>query len=285
VKEYLDMLRYTLENGVKTHNRTGIDTIATSGYMFKHDMSKGFPALTTKKIGMKTCCAELEMFIKGIHNKEFLRERNCHIWDSWCSTAIVPYANDEETKKKMAAENELGPIYGFQYRHFNGDWRKDEGGVDQLKNVIETIKKDPTSRRLVVSAWNPQQLDEMALPPCHMIYELLVYPEQNRIDLMWFQRSSDLFAGVPFDIASYAMLLTLIAKETGYNPGTLIGYFGSCHIYENQLDAVKEQLQRTPKELPTIEITNWNGIWNWKNTDFELKNYNPDPSIKAPIAV
>lgn len=285
MKQYLDMLQRILDEGTWTHNRTGIDTIAMSGMMFEHDMSKGFPVLTTKKIGLKTCFAELEMFIKGIHNKQFLEERNCKIWREWASPTLVPYGHDEETKAKMLAEPELGPIYGFQYRHFDGDWKNDTGGVDQLKGVIETIKKDPTSRRLIVSAWNPKQISEMALPPCHMIYELLVYPDNGTIDLMWFQRSSDFFAGVPFDIASYAMLLTLIAKETGYKPGKLIGFFGSCHIYKNQMDAVKEQLQRTPKELPTIEISNWTDIWSWKYTDFVVNNYNPDPSIKAPIAV
>ena len=270
MKEYLNMLQKTLDTGVWTHNRTGIDTIAMSGYMFEHDMSEGFPLLTTKKMGLRTINAELEMFIKGIHNKKFLQERKCKIWDEWASPAIVPYGHDEETKAKMAAEPELGPIYGFQYRHFNGDWRTDEGGVDQLKNVIDTIKKDPTSRRLIVSAWNPQQLGDMALPPCHMMYEILCYPDQNKMDLMWFQRSSDEFLGVPYDIASYAMLLTLIAKECGYTPGKLIGYFGSCHIYENQIAQVKEQLKRTPHKLPTVEITNWKSIWDWTYTDFEL---------------
>ena len=285
MKQYLDMLQKVMDTGVWTHNRTGIDTIAMSGCMFEHDMSTGFPILTTKKMGLKNINAELEMFIKGIHNKEFLKERNCHIWDEWASSAIVPYGNDDETKAKMAAEPELGPIYGFQYRHFNGDWRKDEGGVDQLKNLIDTIKKDPTSRRLIVSAWNPQQLDEMALPPCHMIYEVLCYPDQKKMDLMWFQRSSDAFLGVPYDIASYGMLLTLIAKECGYTPGKLIGYFGSFHVYKNQIDQVKEQLTRTPHKLPTVEITNWKSIWDWKYTDFELKDYECDGKLTAAVAV
>lgn len=285
MKEYLDVLQKILDTGVWTHNRTGIDTIAMSGAMIEHDMSKGFPLLTTKKMGLKNINAELEMFIKGIHDKKFLEDRKCKIWSEWCSPTIVPYGNDDETKIKMAAESELGPIYGFQYRHFNGDWRNNEGGIDQLKNVIETIKKDPTSRRLVVSAWNPQQLDEMALPPCHMIYEILVYPDQNKIDLMWFQRSSDFFLGVPYDLASYAMLLTLIAKETGYTPGKLIGFFGSCHIYKNQIDQVKEQLSRVPHKLPTVEITNWTDIWNWQYTDFELKDYECDGKLTASVAV
>lgn len=281
MQAYLNMLQKTLDNGVVTHNRTGIDTLATSGYMFEHNMADGFPLLTSKKMGLKNICAELEMFIKGITDKRFLQERNCKIWNEWCSPKIVPYGNDPETKAKMAAEHELGPIYGSQWVAFNGDTEKG----NQLKTVIDTIKTDPTSRRLVVSAWNPLQLDEMALPPCHMIYELLVYPEQGTIDLMWFQRSSDLFLGVPYDIASYAMLLTLIAKETGYTPGKLIGYFGSCHIYNNQLEQVKIQLQRPTHKLPTVEILNWKSIWDWQYTDFELKDYVCEDKLTASVAV
>lgn len=285
MKEYLNMLQKTLDTGVWTHNRTGIDTLAMSGYMFEHDMSEGFPLITTKKMGYKYIAAELEMFINGISSKKFLQERNCKIWNQWCNPEKVPYGNDEETKAKMAAEDDLGRIYGVQWRDFGGDPKKGIKGVDQLKNLIDTIKKDPTSRRLIVSAWNPVDLDKMALPPCHMLFEVLCYPDQNKMDLIWFQRSSDEFLGVPADIASYGMLLSLISKECGYKPGKLIGYFGSCHIYKNQLEQVKVQLTRTPHKLPELKINNWNGIWNWKYSDMEIVNYECDGKLIADVAV
>lgn len=281
MKAYLDYLQYVLDNGVKTKNRTGIDTIACSGYMLVHDMKDGFPLLTTKKMGIRNIASELEMFIKGITSKKFLQDRKNHIWDEWCNPKKVPYGNDEETKAKMAAEDDLGPIYGAQWVNFNGDSEKG----NQLKNVIETIKKDPTSRRLIVSAWNPLQLDQMALPPCHLGFELLCYPEQGTMDIIWAQRSCDSFLGVPYDLASYALLLTLICKETGYKPGKVLGMLGNCHIYENHLDVVKEQLTRTPHKLPTIEIENFTSIWNWKYSDVKLLNYESEGKLVGAIAV
>lgn len=281
MRAYLDYLQYVLSNGVRTKNRTGIDTIACSGYMLVHDMKDGFPLLTTKKMGIRNIASELEMFIKGITSKKFLQDRKNHIWDEWCNPKKVPYGNDEETKAKMAAEDDLGPIYGAQWVNFNGD---SENG-NQLKNVIETIKKDPTSRRLIVSAWNPLQLDQMALPPCHLGFELLCYPEQGTMDIIWAQRSCDSFLGVPYDLASYALLLTLICKETGYKPGKVLGMLGNCHIYENHLDVVKEQLTRTPHKLPTIEIENFTSIWNWQYSDVKLLNYESDGKLVGAIAV
>ena len=281
MKAYLDYLQYVLSNGVRTKNRTGIDTIACSGYMLVHDMKDGFPLLTTKKMGIRNIASELEMFIKGITSKKFLQDRKNHIWDEWCNPKKVPYGNDEETKAKMTAEDDLGPIYGAQWVNFNGDSEKG----NQLKNVIETIKKDPTSRRLIVSAWNPLQLDQMALPPCHLGFELLCYPEQGTMDLIWAQRSVDSGLGLPYDLASYALLLTLICKETGYRPGKIFGMLGNCHIYLNQLDAIKEQLTRTPHKLPTIEITNFTSIWNFYYKDVKLIGYNSEPRLDMPIAV
>lgn len=281
MKAYKDYLQYVLDNGVMTANRTGINTLACSGYMLKHDMKDGFPLLTTKKMGIKNIASELEMFINGIQDKRWLQERNNHIWDEWCNPKKVPYGNDEETKAKMMAEPDLGPIYGSQWVCFNGDSEKG----NQLKNVIEMIKKDPTSRRLIVSAWNPLQLDQMALPPCHVGFELLCYPEQGTMDIIWAQRSCDSFLGVPYDLASYALLLTLICKETGYTPGSVYGMLGSCHIYENHLDVVKEQLSRPTHKLPTIEIENWKSIWNWQYTDVKLLNYESEGKLTGAIAV
>jgi thymidylate synthase len=281
MKAYLDYLQYVLDNGVMTANRTGVKTLACSGYMLKHDMKDGFPLLTTKKMGIKNIASELEMFIKGIQDKRWLQERNNHIWDEWCNPQKVPYGNDEETKAKMLAESDLGPIYGSQWVRFNGD---DDKG-NQLKMVIDTIKKDPTCRRLVVSAWNPLQMDQMALPPCHVLFEVLCYPEQGTMDILWFQRSCDSFLGVPYDLASYALLLTLLCKETGYTPGCVYGMLGSCHIYENHLDVVKEQLSRPTHKLPTIEIENWTDIWEWKYSDVKLLNYESESRLVGAIAV
>jgi thymidylate synthase len=244
-------------------------------------MKDGFPLLTSKKMGIKNIASELEMFIKGIQDKRWLQERNNHIWDEWCNPKKVPYGNDEETKAKMLAEPDLGPIYGSQWVCFNGD---SENG-NQLKTVIETIKKDPTSRRLIISAWNPLQLDEMALPPCVIGYQFLCYPETNTIDIIWVQRSVDSFLGLPFDLAEAALFLMLICKETGYQPGKVIGMLGNCHIYENCLEQVKEQLSRTPHKLPTVEITNWSNIWDWKYTDFELIDYTSEGRLTATVAV
>ena len=281
MKAYLDYLQYILDNGQRCANRTGIDTIACSGYMLVHDMKDGFPLLTTKKMGLKNIASELEMFIHGITSKKFLQDRQNHIWDEWCNPKKVQYGNDPETKARMAAEDDLGDLYGAQWRHFNKDFEKG----DQLKNVIETIKKDPTSRRLIISAWNPLQLDEMALPPCVVGYQFLCYPETNTIDIIWVQRSVDSFLGLPFDLAEAALFLMLICKETGYQPGKVIGMLGNCHIYENCLEQVKEQLSRIPHKLPTVEITNWSNIWDWKYTDFELIDYTSEGRLTAAVAV
>ena len=281
MKAYLDYLQHVLDNGVMTANRTGVNTLACSGYMLKHNMKDGFPLLTTKKMGIKNIASELEMFIKGIQDKRWLQERNNHIWDEWCNPQKVPYGNDEETKAKMLAEPDLGPIYGSQWVRFNGDAEKG----NQLKMIIDTIKKDPTCRRLVVSAWNPLQMDQMALPPCHVLFEVLCYPEQGTMDILWFQRSCDSFLGVPYDLASYALLLTLLCKETGYTPGSVYGMLGSCHIYENHLDVVKEQLSRPTHKLPTIEIENWTNIWEWEYSDVKLLNYESEGRLVGAIAV
>lgn len=281
MRAYLDYLKYVLDNGIWTENRTGVKTLACSGYMLVHDMKDGFPLLTTKKMGLKNIAVELEAFINGITDKRWFQERNNKIWNEWCNPKKVPYANDEETKKKMLEEPDLGAIYGYQWRKFNSNEEKG----DQLKYVIDTIKKDPTSRRLIISAWNPLQLDEMALPPCVYNYEFLCYPETKTIDIIWVQRSVDSFLGLPYDLAEAALFLLLICKETGYNPGKVIGMLGSCHIYENCMEQVKEQLTRIPHKLPTVEITNWKSIFDWHYTDFILKDYTCEGKLTAAVAV
>ena len=282
MKQYLDILDRILKEGKLKHNRTGVDTLSISGTMLEFDMSTGkFPLMTTKKMGLKNICAELEMFLHGITSKKFLEDRGCHIWSAWANPKKVPYGNDEETKKKMAEEDDLGPIYGSQWVNFNGE------GINQLQKAIDTLKTNPNDRRMIVSAWNPLKLDQMALPPCHYCYQFL--SNDSYVDLLWNQRSSDYPIGVPYDIASYAMLLTLVCKQVKMKPGKLIGFFADSHIYVNQIEGVKEQLSRTPYELPSITITNaedpnWT-IWDWKYTDFTLENYQCHPAIKMPVAV
>lgn len=441
MKQYLELLNKILTEGKLKHNRTGIDTLSISGAMLEFDMSTGkFPLMTTKKMGLKTVFSEVEMFIKGITSKKFLQDRMSSIWNAWCNPQKVPYSTDPEQQKLMEAEDDLGPIYGFngnywdagqdnyitvkrrllkntgtndvfkkgdindpdkyesvwdsavfaaQYsyreraleecadfkntysekifnrlvdiyskllrtdtilplrwaviRNFMNDCTKmpgwtaflrnpdtyvldntyygsngyskdvcvwipieeqdhyrlmDRGNagdelqrfplpINQLQNVIDTLKTDPTSRRMIVSYWNPALMPEMALPPCHYCYEFL--SDGESVDLLFNMRSVDGFLGMPFDIAHYACILLLICKQVKMKPGKLIGFFADTHIYVNHIDQVKEQLSRTPYSLPKVKITNaddpeWT-IWNWKYTDFELIDYNCHPAIKAPVAI
>ena len=438
MKQYLDILDRILKEGKLKHNRTGVDTLSISGSMLEFDMSTGkFPLLTTKKMGLKTVFSELEMFIKGITSKKFLQDRKSGIWNAWCNPLKVPYSTDPEQQKLMAAEDDLGPIYGFngnywdagqdryvtvtrrtlvrtaeetcgpkpkpddcvsvwdsavyaaQYllreksllecndfidtygkrifqrlldiydrlirtdtllpykwafvKNFMHDCTKMPGWVaflrnpdgyvldntyygsngysletcvwlpveeqdhyrmmdrgntgntlqrfplpiNQLQNVIDTLKTDPTSRRMVVSYWNPALMHEMALPPCHYCYEFV--SDGESVDLLFTMRSVDGFLGMPFDIAHYAMMLLLICRQVRMKPGKLIGFFADTHIYVNHLEQVKEQLSREPFESPTVNIISaddpdWT-IWDWKYTDFELENYQSHPAIKAPVAV
>ena len=202
MESYKKLVQKIINDGEKKENRTGIDTISISGYMFEHDMSSGFPLLTSKKMAYKSIFSELEFFIKGYHNKLWLNEHNNHIWDEWCSPIFQPYGNDEETKAKMKEISELGPIYGVQWRNFDGKqqymklkkkmYSVDESkGVDQLKYVVDEIKNNPTSRRIICSAWNPNQINAMALPPCHVMWQVLINTNTNKMDLIWYQRSVD----------------------------------------------------------------------------------------------
>ncbi|MBQ1447703.1 MAG: thymidylate synthase [Erysipelotrichaceae bacterium] len=279
MRSYLDMVDYVLKNGQLKDNRTGIKTLSVSGYMFRHNMSEGFPLLTSKKIKPENVFSELEFFIKGITSKKWLQERNNHIWDEWCSPEIIPYSTDPEVQEKMREEDYLGPIYGSQWRNFNGD------GYDQLKNLIDTIKTNPESRRMIVSAWNPAKLDKMALPPCHVMFQILINTTTKKMDLIWYQRSCDLMLGIPYNIASYACLLCLIAKETGYTPNELIGSFADLHIYENHIEKAKIQLQRPTHPLPQIEFENFTSIFDWKYEDTKILNYEHEGFIKFPVAV
>lgn len=288
MEAYFKIIKNILENGVWKDNRTGTRTLAVAGAMFEHDMEDGFPLLTTKQVPFRLVSSELEFFIKGITNKNWLKENNNHIWDEWCSPDKVKYGHDEETKKRMLEENELGPIYGWQWRHLGGKYTTydadyNDVGIDQLKNAIETLKKNPNDRRIIVTAWNPVDIHRMALPPCHYGFQLTVL--DGKLNLMWNQRSVDSALGLPFNIASYALLLHLIAKEVNLKEGKLIGFLGDVHIYEDHIEGLKEQLSREPFTLPKIQTNNFKSIFDWKYQDSEVVEYKCHPKIKFNIAV
>lgn len=290
MRAYLEIVKYILENGERKPNRTGVDALAVAGRMFEHDMSQGFPLLTTKKVPFKVVAVELEFFIKGLTDKNWLQERNNHIWDEWASPKKAPYGHTPEAKEKMKNERDLGPIYGFQWRHFNAQYQNYDTdytgqGVDQLKKIIETLKTNPDDRRMIVNAWNPSMLGEMALPPCHYAFQVTVI--NGRLNLLWNQRSVDTMLGLPFNIASYALLLHLLAKETGLQEGKLVGFLADTHIYVNHIDGAKEQLGRDPNlyPLPKIETQNFSSIFNWQAADSQILNYQSYPKIIFEIAV
>lgn len=290
MRPYLDIVKNIIEKGERKQNRTGVDALTIAGAMFEYDMAKGFPLLTTKKMPFKSVATELEFFIKGLTDKQWLQERNNHIWDEWASPKKAPYGHTPEAKEKMKQERDLGPIYGFQWRHFNAQYKSYDTdyanqGIDQLKQVVEKLKKDSTDRRLIVCAWNPSMLAEMALPPCHYAFQVTVV--NNRLNLLWNQRSIDTMLGLPFNIASYGLLLHLLAKEAGLQEGRLIGFLADTHIYVNHLEGAKEQLSRDPNlyPLPQIETKNFTSIFNWSASESQILNYQSYPKIAFEIAV
>lgn len=292
MKQYTKLVEDILDNGYQTDDRTGVGTRAVFGTMARWDLQKGFPATTVKRLAYRAVVGELLWFLEGGSSVERLRIRTHGegvqkptIWD----------ANFEAQGRALGyTDGELGPVYGAQWRNFNGT--KDKKGVDQLTKVIESIKNTPTDRRQLVTAWNPAQLHEMALPPCHLMFQFNVRGEF--LDVMWYQRSVDVFLGLPFDIASYATLLTIVAKMTGKKPGHLVYFGGNTHIYNNHVEQCEEMLRREPRDLPQLAINfpdkfeSWNTVdqLEWlsdkaKVEDFVLENYNPWPTIKAPMAV
>lgn len=288
MKSYLDILQKILDEGTWKKNRTGVDTISITGAMFEHDLRLGFPLLTTKKMAIKSIRVELEGFIKGISSKGWYQERGCPFWNSWCDPRIVPYGNDQETKDKMASVDELGRFYPVQWRSWQS-YEVDSDGqvlvkeIDQLKNVIDTLKVDPYNRRMMVNSWNVADLDKMSLPPCHFNWEVL--SDGEHVDLLFSMRSSDFPVGAPANIAFYAILLSLIGKECGLIPRKLVAFLGDVHIYRDQLDGVMEQLKREPLPLPTIELPGFTSIFDWTHDQFELKNYQSHEKIIFPVAV
>ena len=301
MKSYLDILRNILDNGhekypTRTLGNVGqVDgstkTLMLPNVHFEHDMSQGYPLLTTKKMAFKTMCVELEGFIQGNTNKQWYKDRGCNIWNGWANPDLVNTFRDkngDELSKEDKIElqyklNDLGPIYGAQWRDFNRQ------GYDQLKYIVSTLKTNPYDRRMVCSAWNPNQFDEMALIPCHTSFNITVY--KDIINLFWMQRSVDGLLGAPFNIASYALLLILLAKEANLKPGLLSAMFVDCHLYENQIEVTSEQLKRTPYELPTIRIPDQLksgkpfSIFDWTHEDIELIDYKCHPQLKCEVIV
>jgi len=264
MKQYLDLLQHILSKGVEKKDRTGVGTVSTFGYQMRFDLNEGFPLLTTKKVHTKSVIYELLWFLRGETNIKYLKDNGVSIWNEW------------------ADENgELGPVYGKQWR----SWPKQDGGtVDQISELIARIKKDPDSRRLIVSAWNPAEVDKMALPPCHCLFQFYVL--NGKLSCQLYQRSADVFLGVPFNIASYALLTMMVAQVTGLEPGEFIHTFGDVHIYLNHMEQVKLQLSREPKALPALRINpEVKDIFGFKFEDFRIENYDPHPAIKAPVAV
>ena len=264
MKQYLDLLRHIMEDGVVKHDRTGVGTKSVFGYQMRFDLSEGFPLLTTKKVFLKGIIHELLWFISGSTNTKHLLDNNVHTWDAW------------------ADENgDLGPVYGHQWR----SWPAPDGrSVDQLAGVIDLIRNNPDSRRMLVCAWNPGEVDKMALPPCHCLFQF--YVAEGKLSCQLYQRSADTFLGVPFNIASYALLTMMIAQTSGLEPGEFIHTTGDTHIYLNHFDQVREQLGRTPRPLPKMILNpEVKSVFDFKAEDFTLEGYDPWPAIKAPVAV
>jgi len=264
MKAYLDLLDHILKNGHRKDDRTGTGTVSVFGYQFRADLSKGFPCLTTKKLHLKSIIHELLWFISGDTNIKYLKENGVRIWDEWA---------DEK--------GELGPVYGHQWR----SWPTPEGEkIDQIKNLVENLKNNPDSRRHLVCAWNVSDVDKMALPPCHCLFQF--YVADGKLSCQLYQRSADVFLGVPFNVASYALLTMMMAQVLDLEPGDFVHTFGDVHLYSDHLDQARLQLERTPRDLPTMKINpDVKDLFSFKFEDFSLENYDPHPHIKAKVSV
>ena len=264
MKQYLDLMRYVRESGTEKGDRTGTGTLSVFGYQMRFNLEDGFPLVTTKKVHLKSIIYELLWFLKGSTNIDYLKEHGVSIWDDWA---------DEK--------GELGPVYGAQWR----SWPTQDGdSIDQISEVINQIKTNPNSRRLIVSAWNVTQIDNMALPPCHALFQF--YVAEGKLSCQLYQRSADIFLGVPFNIASYALLVLMIAKVTGLTPGDFVHTLGDAHLYLNHLSQVDEQLKRKAFPIPKMQITkDVTNILDLEYADFSLEGYESHPHISAPVAV
>ena len=263
-RQYLELLAEVLDGGARKTDRTGTGTLSVFGRQLRFDLAGSFPLLTTKKLHLKSIVLELLWFLRGDTNVKWLQERGVTIWDEWAD-----------------ANGELGPVYGYQWRH----WRTPAGGeIDQIANLIDSIRKKPDSRRHLVSAWNPADVDRMALPPCHALFQF--YVADGKLSCQMYQRSADLFLGVPFNIASYALLTLMVAQVTGLKPGDFVHTLGDVHLYLNHLEQAREQLARTPKPFPRMKLNAAvQDVFAFAYEDFTLEGYEPHPAIRAPIAV
>ena len=264
MRQYLDLLNRILDEGVEKGDRTGTGTTSVFGHQLRFDLARGFPLLTTRKLHLRSIIHELLWFLKGDTNTAYLKENGVGIWDEWA---------DED--------GNLGPVYGHQWR----SWGTPGGGtIDQVSQVVEQILENPDSRRLIVSAWNVGELESMALPPCHLLYQF--YVADGRLSCQLYQRSADVFLGVPFNIASYALLLLMVAQVSGLKPGDFVHTFGDVHLYSNHIEQARLQLSREPRELPTMKLNREvDDIFSFRFEDFVLEDYDPHPHIKAPVAV
>jgi thymidylate synthase len=264
MRQYHDLMERALSEGVEKRDRTGTGTLSVFGHQMRFDLADGFPLLTTKKLHVKSIIYELLWFLRGDTNVRYLQENGVRIWDEWADS-----------------EGELGPVYGKQWR----SWPKSDGrSIDQIALVVQQIIRNPDSRRLIVTAWNPSDIEEMALPPCHCLFQF--YVGNGRLSCQLYQRSADIFLGVPFNIASYALLTMMVAQVTGLKPGEFVHTFGDAHLYLNHLDQAREQLTRRPYPLPTMKLNPAvTDIFGFKYEDFTLENYQTHPHIKATVAV
>ncbi|MVN22285.1 thymidylate synthase [Mucilaginibacter arboris] len=264
MKQYQDLMRHVLETGNQKHDRTGTGTISVFGYQMRFDLQKGFPVVTTKKLHLKSIIHELLWFLSGDTNIKYLKENGVKIWDEWAD-----------------AEGNLGPVYGYQWR----SWPTHDGShIDQISQIVNQIKNNPDSRRIIVSAWNVADVNKMALPPCHCLFQF--YVADGKLSCQLYQRSADIFLGVPFNIASYALLTLMLAQVCGLEAGDFIHTFGDAHIYNNHIEQANLQLSREPRALPTMKINpEVKDIFSFKFEDFTLENYDPWPHIKAQVAV
>lgn len=264
MKQYLDLMRHVLEHGTKKSDRTGVGTLSTFGWQMRFDLARGFPLLTTKKVHLKSIIYELLWFLRGDTNVRWLQQHGVTIWDEWAD-----------------AQGELGPVYGSQWRN----WPTPGGGaIDQIAQVANSIRTRPDSRRHIVTAWNPAEIDKMKLPPCHALFQF--YVAGGRLSCQLYQRSADIFLGVPFNIASYALLTLMMAQISSLAPGEFVHTFGDAHLYLNHVDQAREQLARSPRPLPRMRLNpSVKDIFGFRYEDFTLEGYDPHPAIKAPIAV
>ena len=267
MKAYLDLLRHIQAHGTVKNDRTGTGTISTFGYQMRFDLSEGFPVLTTKRLHLRSIIHELLWFLRGDTNIAYLRENGVTIWDEWAD-----------------ADGNLGPVYGSQWRSWPAPTPDDPNRtIDQISNVLDLVKNHPDSRRMVVSAWNPAEVENMALPPCHALFQF--YVADGKLSCQLYQRSCDMFLGVPFNIASYSLLTMMMAQQAGLKPGEFVWTGGDCHVYDNHVDQFLEQLGRKPYPYPTIEIRKADSLFDYQYEDFKVVGYQHHPTIKAPVAV